>query len=224
MSKANNSAFQDRFREIVGEKATQEEIAKIVNSSRQNVGNWLSGKSKPDITALAEIAKGYGVSTDYLLGLTDSSAVDGDERAFCKASGLSDNSANVLFGQMYTEIFNKIFESFIYEDLLSILDEISTQSKTWLNSAEQNDLISKLDLDYIDLYRYRAHKIFDIILDEFDERSFNLELTKSINNKTTEQQTQKWHEIGRLKTQHFNASTEEEKAEIMQQKIELYNK
>ena len=63
--------FQNRFRKIVGETATQEEIAKIVNSSRQNVGNWLSGKAKPDMNALTEIAKGYDVSVDFLLGLID---------------------------------------------------------------------------------------------------------------------------------------------------------
>ena len=91
MKKAKNTAFQDRFRELVGADATQEEIALKVHSSRQNVGNWLGGKTKPDIYALAEIAKGYGVSTDYLLGLTDIKTINSDIQAVCKYTGLSEN-------------------------------------------------------------------------------------------------------------------------------------
>ena len=43
MNKEQN-VFIDRFNEIVGADATQEEIAQKIGTSRQNVGNWLSGK------------------------------------------------------------------------------------------------------------------------------------------------------------------------------------
>lgn len=65
------SVFIDRFNEIVGANATQEEIAQKIGTSRQNVGNWLSGKSKPDICMIVNIAKAYGITTDYLLGVSD---------------------------------------------------------------------------------------------------------------------------------------------------------
>lgn len=96
MGTAKSSTFQERFRDLIGEAATQEEIAKKVNSSRQNVGNWLSGKSKPDINALAEIAKGYNVSTDYLLGLTDVKTSDTDIKAICDYTGLSEKAVKEI--------------------------------------------------------------------------------------------------------------------------------
>lgn len=127
MIKAKSSTFQERFCELVGETATQEEIAKIVNSSRQNVGNWLSGKSKPDIYALVEIAKGYNVSTDYLLGITDVKSSNVTEKAICDYTGLTEGSIQSIVDSTSKHLFckralNHIIES-LYDGLLFIIDE-----------------------------------------------------------------------------------------------------
>lgn len=89
-------SFQERFKELVGDTATQEEIAGKVNTSRQNVGNWLNGKSKPDIYALAEISKGYGVSVDWLLGLTDVKTNDTTLSGVCEYTGLNEKSLQYI--------------------------------------------------------------------------------------------------------------------------------
>ena len=81
MNKEQN-VFKDRFNEIVGADATQEEIAQKIGTSRQNVGNWLSGRSKPDILALKNIAQAYDVSTDYLLGISDVKTSDAEKKLF----------------------------------------------------------------------------------------------------------------------------------------------
>ena len=62
--------FTERFNKIV-EGETKKDIAEKVGTTRQTVGNWLSGVFVPDIYALQKIAKAYNVSTDYLIGLTD---------------------------------------------------------------------------------------------------------------------------------------------------------
>ena len=79
MNKEQN-VFKDRFNEIVGSDATQEEIAQKIGTSRQNVGNWLSGRSKPDILALKNIAQAYDVSTNYLLGISDVKTSDAEKK------------------------------------------------------------------------------------------------------------------------------------------------
>ncbi len=48
---------------------TQEEVAAALSVSNKTVSKWENGDSSPDITALAQLAEYYGVSTDYLLGL-----------------------------------------------------------------------------------------------------------------------------------------------------------
>ena len=53
--------------------ATQEEVAAALSVSNKTVSKWENGDSSPDISALAELAKYYGVSTDRLLGLKSES-------------------------------------------------------------------------------------------------------------------------------------------------------
>ncbi len=46
---------------------TQEELSEQLNVSRQSVSKWESGQSIPDIQKIMDMAKLFGVSTDYLL-------------------------------------------------------------------------------------------------------------------------------------------------------------
>ena len=46
---------------------SQEEIAEILNTSRQAVSKWERDESKPDIDKLILMAKLFNVSIDYLL-------------------------------------------------------------------------------------------------------------------------------------------------------------
>lgn len=49
----------------------QEEIAKKLNISTSAYGYYEQGRNEPSLETLCQIAKTYGVSTDYLLGLTN---------------------------------------------------------------------------------------------------------------------------------------------------------
>jgi transcriptional regulator with XRE-family HTH domain len=62
--------FRERFKKLVG-NSTHEEVAERIGTSRQNVGNWLNGKSRPNIYELSKIAKYFNISADYLLGITE---------------------------------------------------------------------------------------------------------------------------------------------------------
>ena len=117
--------FQERFNELVG-NATQEEIAKKLNTSRQNVGNWKKGKSRPDIFALAEISKAYNVSTDYLLGLTDIKSTDTTIKDICEYTGLNEKSIELIENiKKYDDIKEKngTKHKHTYIDTLNILLE-----------------------------------------------------------------------------------------------------
>lgn len=46
---------------------SQEELAEKLNVSRQSISKWESAASIPDINKILELAKVFGVSTDYLL-------------------------------------------------------------------------------------------------------------------------------------------------------------
>lgn len=139
MENANKTnIFQKRFKELVGDTATQEEIAGKVNTSRQNVGNWLNGKSKPDIYALAEISKGYGVSTDWLLGLTDIKTNNVTLQDTCKYTGLSENSINILLAYKEIQEYTK------NKDVPSKYSLVDTLNFILSEFGEDSDLIFSL--------------------------------------------------------------------------------
>ena len=46
---------------------SQEQLAEKLDVSRQSVGKWESGQSRPDMDKLVVLAELFGVSTDYLL-------------------------------------------------------------------------------------------------------------------------------------------------------------
>ncbi|MBE6804455.1 MAG: helix-turn-helix transcriptional regulator [Ruminococcaceae bacterium] len=50
---------------------TQEDVARILNTTKQNYGRYENGKRKLSIDDLITLSKFYKVSTDYILCLKD---------------------------------------------------------------------------------------------------------------------------------------------------------
>lgn len=73
---------------------SQEELAEKVNVSRQSISKWESASAIPDINKILELAKIFGVTTDYLLKdeiesvqYSDTDATDGCVRVSLKEAG-----------------------------------------------------------------------------------------------------------------------------------------
>lgn len=96
-TKDYNSSFAKRLREIC-EGRTQQEIADGAGITRQNLGKFLLGETKPDVDTLEKLATFFNVSTDYLLGRTDVKPIDPSLDAAVEYTGLSPNSIhNILY-------------------------------------------------------------------------------------------------------------------------------
>ena len=50
---------------------TQEDVARVLNTTKQNYGRYENGKRKLNIDDLITLSKFYKVSTDYILCLKD---------------------------------------------------------------------------------------------------------------------------------------------------------
>ena len=50
---------------------TQTDIAKLLDTTRQQISKWETGAQMMGVDKYIKLAKYYNVSTDYLLGLTD---------------------------------------------------------------------------------------------------------------------------------------------------------
>ena len=67
----------ERIRRRIAEMSmTQVDLAKAAGLSPARFGNYVQGKRNPDIFTLAKIARALGVSTDWLLGVSEVGSVE----------------------------------------------------------------------------------------------------------------------------------------------------
>lgn len=102
---------------------TQSEAAEKLGVSRQTFNNWLNGQNQPDYSYLIQISKLFGVSCDYLLGVSDVKTLDMDISGCCKLTGLSEAAAKKIIESDCSSLISQIIESPEFEE---ITDTLST--------------------------------------------------------------------------------------------------
>lgn len=81
----------DRIKQLrTTRNMTQADLAKKLNITRSSVNAWEMGLSTPSTTYIVELAQLFGVSTDYLLGLSTNSCID--------VSTLSEQEIEIIYG------------------------------------------------------------------------------------------------------------------------------
>ena len=64
--------FKDRLKELRNERnLSQMELSQKLGVSQSAVAKWELGKTEPTASAIIAIAKYFGETTDYILGVTD---------------------------------------------------------------------------------------------------------------------------------------------------------
>lgn len=64
--------MQNRIRELREDRDLRQiDVAEETGIDQRTLSNYETGKTNPDSYAIIQLAKFYGVSTDYLLGITD---------------------------------------------------------------------------------------------------------------------------------------------------------
>jgi len=71
-----NQTFRSRLAEIVEVFGTQAEFSRVIGVDRSTVSRWLAGTAVPDMQKIITICESTGVSSDYMLGLTDRKVID----------------------------------------------------------------------------------------------------------------------------------------------------
>ncbi len=87
--------LKDRLKELRMEKdKKQSEVAAVISVDRSTYGKYETGDSIPDINKLISLASYFGVTVDYLLGISDSreASTTNSSTATRIAEVLEDNS------------------------------------------------------------------------------------------------------------------------------------
>lgn len=75
---------------------TQQALADEFNIKQDDISRYENDKQDLNLSILRLYCRRFGVSADYLLGLTDTPTNDKDVRAICDYTGLSESAVNTL--------------------------------------------------------------------------------------------------------------------------------
>ncbi len=117
-----------------------QDVATALGVSRQSVGYYMDGTNQPTIENLIRLADYFGVSTEYMLGRTESRHAELDLRIASEVTGLSDQALTVL--------------AFLKQESLRIAKDMDDQEgKTTCESEEKpsSDAMQGTFIDMVDL-------------------------------------------------------------------------
>lgn len=90
----------ERFRKLVDNESergiSRQKIADAIGCDVSTITKHYNGYQAIDIEFLYKYAKYFNVSSDYLLGLSDVSSADPDDRAICEKFGLNQKDFDLL--------------------------------------------------------------------------------------------------------------------------------
>ena len=83
---------------------TVRSLAKDLNVSVGVLSDWQNGNKTPRGDSIMKLAEYFGVTADYLLGLTDASVIDTDIRISCDTTSLSEKAVKILSGMEKSDV------------------------------------------------------------------------------------------------------------------------
>ena len=108
-------SIYERIKELRDEQGlTQEEFAEKLHKSREAVKNWESGIRNIKADDIISISETFGVSADWLLGLSNSPTREGDQQKAEEYTGLSSKSIDTIHK----------FKNTDYADFINVLDKL----------------------------------------------------------------------------------------------------
>ena len=143
-----------RLKELrTSEGLTQQELAKILNVSSMSISFYENEQRKPDSDFIISVSKYFGVSTDYLLGLTN--ATDKENIDISKVTGLNDFSLTIL-EQSLKETNNAAAEVICGGDFLRFVNLIN----------DKKEKKPTIDIDWSDICDKKLSDIFDMDIEQ----------------------------------------------------------
>ena len=140
-STANTKFFQERLEDLIVQKkkrgTSQNQIAEEIGITPSSLSSYASDSKEAGINSLCKIAKYFGVSTDYLLGMSDNPSTNIKLREITNKYGLTNEALRELANlKKYETLESKAALTFInamIESLRSGTVSDSTNS-LWLLS------------------------------------------------------------------------------------------
>ena len=170
-----------------GAQSTQE-VAKETGITKSLIEDIESTVGKPrnvGYLTVKKLAQHYGVSTDYLLGLTDTTSTKEDIQAACKTTGLSTSVIEwlktITGDPAKIDILNSILDNKTFQAILPYIDELKgVQVAAEMNRlAPVNEQVKSVQVEeisggqylvggdeYLSVLEYRIAEFLKIVVDD----------------------------------------------------------
>ena len=129
-----------RLQLLLGDKQ-QKEVAEETNLSAATLSAQFNGNSEARMCSLARLSGYFGVSADYLLGMTDIKSIVPEKTSACKYTSLSDDAVEVLHKS------NEESEHHLRKQIISYL--IETGKLTEIATLLERAIISSLQFSIL---------------------------------------------------------------------------
>lgn len=188
-----DSKFIKRFKELCGEHENCTSVSrKLADNNifvtRQTITNWLEGKTTPDHATAIQLAQYFGVSLNWLLGISDIRTPTAALEDVCRYTGLTleavealhkydADHTNKIYGKLekgaQLRILSQLIEAKVIQRLADHIAELEQNSKKLLSIDSLNDTTYH-DIDYLnkecDVNELKISKLLSHIEKYFDER------------------------------------------------------
>lgn len=168
MEKFDNANFGTKIVNLRKEKGfPQAKLAKLTGVTQQTLSRYEKGERQASLDFVACAAKVFGVSADYLLGLSDVKSIKQDIKIACEMTGLSEKAIEQLqFFSFFAEYWFTTFLEAAQGDLALELWSKEKNDAFWMCEKElisqifEEDMIRLLFFHLIEVETYTLAETF----------------------------------------------------------------
>ena len=133
------------------------DIADKLGIAKGSLSEYRSGKTEPRISALAKLAGYFHLSSDYLLGMTDTKTTEPTKKSACEYTGLSDAAIEILHTKgkekaLYSAILSYLVESGSLNGLIDLIEDslISAEQYNYIyiNDSQETNLLDTQEFQF----------------------------------------------------------------------------
>ena len=97
----------------INRQLTQVDVASQLKCNRQKIADWERGKSTPSAEDIVALTKVFGVSADYLLGISEAATLNKDIQAICEYTGLSSEAIETICVELLGDDIRAVLNIFL---------------------------------------------------------------------------------------------------------------
>lgn len=182
------ATFGKRLAELRMKKGlTQAQLAETTQIQRVTIAKYEIGERAPSIDNLLSFVDFFGVSADYLLGLSEAENRNADKAKAAEYLGLSDKAVENLALKsnipIYQTVLNEILENNKLLEYFDSLTEFTDETMSYraehdifdILGGDKTNLIYPSDKESIGYLRYKLSQLSEKIVDSCDAiKSSNL--------------------------------------------------